>query len=64
MRIKKGEAAEMIVLALTGDVFGKQNDDREECKKAMKGIIAEGIKVERSPQARGALEKALKGLDL
>jgi proteasome component ECM29 len=63
MRLKRSEAAEAIVLALTGDVFGMFREGRDESKARMKSIVVDGRKEERSPGVKNVLDRVLKALD-
>jgi len=63
VRMKRGEAAEAIVLALTGGVFGMFRDGRDEVKARMKSLVSEGRKDERSPGVKTVLDRVLKALD-
>jgi proteasome component ECM29 len=63
LRMKRGDAAEAIVLALTGGVFGMFREGRDETKSSMKGMVAEGRKDERSPGVKTVLDRVLKALD-
>ncbi|KAH8648910.1 proteasome stabiliser-domain-containing protein [Tricladium varicosporioides] len=63
MRTKKGEAAEMIVQALVGGVFGMSREGRDDLKERIKELVTEGRNLERSPSVRAALDKALKALN-
>lgn len=62
MRLKRAEAAEMMVQALIGGVFGMFREGREECKAQMKEMTQEGKKNERSPGVQVVLDRVLKGL--
>ncbi|KUJ22517.1 ARM repeat-containing protein [Mollisia scopiformis] len=62
MRLKRAEAAEMMVQALVGGVFGMFREGREECKEQMKQMTQEGRKNERSPGVQAVLDRVLKGL--
>ena len=63
MRLKRSEAAEMIVQALIGGVFGTALEGRESCMQNMKALVAEGRKSERSPTVQAALDRTLKALE-
>jgi proteasome component ECM29 len=63
MRMKRGEAAESIVLAFTGGVFGMFKEGRDEVKATMRGMVADSRKDERSPGVRTVLERVMKALD-
>ncbi|RDW73943.1 hypothetical protein BP5796_07385 [Coleophoma crateriformis] len=60
IRGKRGDAAEMVILALEGGVFGSQEEGREDCKRKMKALLQEGRSNERSPSVQKILDKALK----
>jgi proteasome component ECM29 len=62
MRLKRAEAAEMMVQALVGGAFGMFREGREECKAQMKQMTEEGRKNERSPGVQTVLDRVLKGL--
>lgn len=63
MRLKRGEAAEMIVQAVVGGVFGMFREGRDTCKETMKGKVVEGKNIERAPGVKVVLERVLKALD-
>jgi proteasome component ECM29 len=63
MRVKRGEAAEAIALALTGGVFGMFTEGRAAAETAMKKMVADGIKDERSPSVRTVWDRVTKVLD-
>ncbi|KAH6709539.1 proteasome stabiliser-domain-containing protein [Leptodontidium sp. MPI-SDFR-AT-0119] len=63
MRLKRAEAAEMIVECLVGGVFGMFKDGRDELKMKMKEMIVEARKNERSPGVQTALDRPLKALE-
>ncbi|KAH7364484.1 proteasome stabiliser-domain-containing protein [Rhexocercosporidium sp. MPI-PUGE-AT-0058] len=63
MRLKRAEAAEMIVECLVGGVFGIFEDGRDELKTKMKEMIVEARKNERSPGVQTALDRSLKALE-
>jgi proteasome component ECM29 len=63
MRQKRAEAAEMIVQAFTGGVFGMFVEGRETCRRHMKEMATEGRKSERSPTVQLVLDRVLKALD-
>ncbi|RFU35216.1 hypothetical protein B7463_g1139, partial [Scytalidium lignicola] len=63
VRVKRGEAAEMIALATMEGLFGISGNDREVCSRKMKDMIEEGMKSERSPGVKSAFEKAMKALN-
>jgi proteasome component ECM29 len=62
MRTKRGEAAEKIVQALVGGVFGMFGDGRDACKESMREIVVNGAKHERSTVVKSALERVLTAL--
>jgi proteasome component ECM29 len=62
MRTKRAEAAEMIVQALVGGVFGMHREGRDICKEKMRGMVVEGRKNERSPTVQNALDRVTKAL--
>jgi proteasome component ECM29 len=62
MRTKRGEAAEMIVQALVGGVFGMSQDGRQACRNQMSALVVEGRKHERSPTVQAVLDKVLNAL--
>jgi proteasome component ECM29 len=62
MRLKRGEAAEMIAKALVGGFFGMSTTERNACEEKMKEIIDEGMTHERSPGVRSVFQKVLKAL--
>ncbi|KAF8866467.1 ARM repeat-containing protein [Acephala macrosclerotiorum] len=62
MRLKRAEAAEMMVQALVGGVFGMFREGRDECKAQMKESVQEGRKNERSPGVQTVLDRVLKAL--
>jgi proteasome component ECM29 len=62
LRLKRAEAAEMIVLALNRNVFGLLGAGRAESKDLMSQMVLEGRKNERSPNVRAVQEKILKAL--
>lgn len=62
MRLKRAEAAEMIIQCLIGGVFGMFKDGREECKGKMKDMLLEAKKNERSPGVQTVLDRGLKAL--
>jgi len=63
MRTKRGEAAEMIIQALVGGVFGIFGEGRDTCKDKMKELLVEARKHERSPTVQAALDKAFRALE-
>ncbi|KAG4435892.1 hypothetical protein IFR05_008623 [Cadophora sp. M221] len=63
MRLKRAEAAEMIVECLVGGVFGMFKDGRDDLKTKMKEMIVEARKNERSPSVQTALDRSLKALE-
>ncbi|KAE8452216.1 hypothetical protein EG329_001683 [Mollisiaceae sp. DMI_Dod_QoI] len=63
MRLKRAEAAEMMVQALVSGVFGMFREGRNECKEQMGQMTLEGRKNERSPGVQAVLDRALKGLE-
>jgi proteasome component ECM29 len=63
MRQKRAEAAEMIVEAFIGGVFGTFAEGRETCRQQMKAMATEGRKSERSPTVQAVLDRLLKALD-
>ncbi|KAG9230448.1 proteasome stabiliser-domain-containing protein [Amylocarpus encephaloides] len=63
MRIKKGEAAETIVRAVKGGVFGTADGGRQVVVGEMKRMVREGLGIERSPQAKEAFGKVLRGFE-
>jgi proteasome component ECM29 len=63
MRQKRAEAAEMIVQAFIGGVFGMFVDGRETCRQQMREMATEGRKSERSPIVQAVLDRVLKALD-
>jgi proteasome component ECM29 len=63
MRTKRGEAGEMLAQAVSGNVFGNTKEAKDSSKWAMRSMLAEGLKVERSPQVKTALEKALRRIE-
>jgi proteasome component ECM29 len=63
MRQKRAEAAEMIVQAFIGGVFGMFVERRETCRQHMKEMATEGRKSERSPTVQVVLDRVLKALD-
>lgn len=62
MRTKRAEAAETIIQAIAGGVFGNSEEGRAICEGRMKELILEGKKHERSPTVQAALDKALRAL--
>lgn len=62
LRLKRMEAAEMIVQALNGGVFGLFSTGRSELKQSMAQIILEGRKNERSSSVQAILDRVLKAL--
>lgn len=64
MRLKRAEAAEMIIECLVGGVFGTFKDGRQECVQHMKKLVEEAKKNERSPGVRTALDRSLKALGM
>jgi proteasome component ECM29 len=63
MRQKRAEAAEMIVQAFIGGVFGMFAEGRETCMRHMKEMATEGRKSERSLTVQVVLDRVLKALD-
>jgi proteasome component ECM29 len=63
MRLKRGEAAEMIVQSFISGVFGMFRDGRDDCKEAMKEKIVEGRRIERAPGVKAVLDRVLKALE-
>ena len=63
MRMKRGEAAVAITLALTGGVFGMFREGLDEVKVTMRGMVTDGRKDERSPGVRTVLDRVMKALD-
>jgi proteasome component ECM29 len=63
LRLARAEAAEMIVKALVGGVFGMFRAGRTECIGSMKEWTVEGRKNERSPGVQAALDRVLKTLE-
>ena len=55
MRTKRAEAAEMIVQALVGGVFGVSREGRDACKEKMREMVTEGRTNERSPTVQNTL---------
>ncbi|KAL3424730.1 proteasome component ECM29 [Phlyctema vagabunda] len=62
IRTKRGEAAEAIVQALVGGVFGMFKEGREECKSKMKALLQEGRSNERSPTVQAAFDRVSKAI--
>ncbi|KAL2064832.1 hypothetical protein VTL71DRAFT_3972 [Oculimacula yallundae] len=62
LRMKRAEAAEMIVESLVGGVFGTFKDGRDDLKTKMKEMLVEARKNERSPGVQTALDRSLKAL--
>ncbi|TVY53367.1 Proteasome component ECM29 [Lachnellula cervina] len=60
MRLKRGEAAEMIVQAFVGGAFGMFREGRDPCKDTMKAMVVEGRRTERAPGVKAVLDKVLK----
>jgi proteasome component ECM29 len=63
LRTKRGEAAENIVQALAGGLFGMFREGRDTCKERMKEMIVEGKTNERSPGVQTVLGRVLKALE-
>lgn len=63
LRLKRAEAAEMIVKGLVSGVFGLFTDGREDCKAKIRALLYEGRKNERSPGVQTVLDRALKELE-
>jgi len=63
MRTKRGHAAEMIVQALVGGVFGMSREGRDACKDKMRELVLEGGLHERSPTVQAAFSKVIKTLE-
>lgn len=62
VRTKRGEAAEAIVKAIRGGVFGTSMDGKDDCKEKMKNIVAAGLVDERSLGVKAVFERVLKTL--
>jgi proteasome component ECM29 len=62
MRTKRGEAAETIVQAFAGGVFGLSSDGRDACKESMREMVVEGGKHERSPGVKATFERVMRVL--
>ncbi|PBP24678.1 proteasome component [Diplocarpon rosae] len=63
IRLKRAEAAEMIIQCLIGGVFGMFNDKRHDCKEKMKKAVEEAKKNERSPGVKTVLDRSLRALE-
>lgn len=63
VRVKRAEAAEAIALAIVEGVFGVESNERVACTTKMKDVIRDGLKNERPPVVKSALEKALKAFE-
>jgi len=63
MRLKRGEAAEMIVQSFISGVFGIFREGREVCKETMKEKVVEGRRIERAPGVKAILDRVLKALE-
>jgi proteasome component ECM29 len=62
MRTKRGEAAETIVQAFAGGIFGLSSDGRDACKESMREMVVEGGKHERSPGVKATFERVIRVL--
>ncbi len=62
VRLKRSEAAEKIVQALAGGVFGTLSEGREVCRENMKGVAIEARMNERSPGVQNRLDRVIKAL--
>ncbi len=62
VRLKRGEAAEKIVQAFSGGVFGMSSEEREACRESMKGMAVEARMNERSPGVQNCLDRTIKAL--
>ncbi|TVY45685.1 Proteasome-associated protein-like protein [Lachnellula subtilissima] len=63
MRLKRGEAAEMIVQAFVSGVFGMFEEGRDTCKETMKAMVVEGRRIERAPGVKAVLDRVLKAFE-
>ncbi|KAK6586494.1 hypothetical protein PZA11_001551 [Diplocarpon coronariae] len=63
MRLKRAEAAEMIIQCLIGGVFGMSKDKIQDCKEKIKKDVEEAKKNERSPGVNMVLDRSLKALE-
>jgi proteasome component ECM29 len=63
MRLRRGEAAEMIAQAFVSGVFGMFTDGRDTCKETMKGMVVEGRRTERAPGVKVVLDRVLKAFE-
>ncbi|KAI9053424.1 hypothetical protein LZ554_002382 [Drepanopeziza brunnea f. sp. 'monogermtubi'] len=64
MRLKRAEAAEMIIGCLIGGVFGMFKDGQQDCKLKMKEAVEEAMKNERSPGVKAVLDRCLRALGM
>jgi len=62
VRVKRGEAAEAVVLAATEGVFGGEGDGRNTWKAAIREVADEGRQNERSPAVQAVQDRILKAL--
>jgi proteasome component ECM29 len=62
LRLKRAEAAEMVLHSVVGGTFGMLKDGRDELKVKMKAMLQEGRKNERSPSVQAVLDRSLKAL--
>ncbi len=62
LRLKRAEAAEMVIQSLNSGLFGVLSEGTLDCKNKMKDIVEEGKRNERSPIVRAVLDRALKEL--
>ncbi|KAK0126145.1 proteasome component M29 [Cadophora gregata] len=63
MRLKRAEAAEMIVECFVGGVFGMFKDGRGELKAKIKDMLGEARRNERSPGVQTVLDRSLMTLE-
>jgi len=63
MRLRRGEAAEVIIQAFASGVFGMFREGRDSSKETMKGMVVEGRRTERAPGVKVVLDRVLKAFE-